>query len=236
MRTSQRRSYACAGTFDVRAISFLLFGPSDCLVECTKRKVKCDKRQPYCSACSRSSLPCRYRSSPPSQRRKRKAFSALTESTSSNRHEYHSHAQHSQSSQNGLNQVLLDRLRAHETTMRSAGIQFPSYTSDLGHYQVRETHPHDLEDGQDIGQDNEENDADAQASVEQQRHISNRSAMATHMKASVSRSHASRYHRGTLIPEYGGKRYYDHGFIGVMGQEVSKIYNAYKVICCLFLV
>lgn len=188
---------------------------------CVQRKVKCDKRQPCCSACSRSSLPCRYRSSPPSQRRKRKAFSAITESAGGSRHESHNHAHHHQ---NGLNQALLERLRAHEATMRSAGIQFQSFGNDLNYSHFPDNHPHHLEGDQ----QNEENDVAAQENIMQQRHISNKSAIPTHVKTNTSQPHALRFHRGTLIPEYGGKRYYDHGFIGIMGQEVSHFISLKK--------
>lgn len=181
---------------------------------CVQRKVKCDKRQPCCSACSRSSLPCRYRSSPPSQRRKRKAFSAVLENAGGSRHESHNHASHHQ---NGLSQALLERLRTHETTLRSAGIPFQSFANDLNFSHFSDSQPHHLESGR----QNEENDVATEENITQQRHISNKSTMATHGKTNTSRPHALRFHRGTLIPEYGGKRYYDHGFIGIMGQEVS---------------
>lgn len=79
---------------------------------CVQRKVKCDKRQP-CLSCFRSSLPCKYRSTPPSQRRKRKAW-AVDE-------RYNQPA----------NQVqLLDKLRAHEAALRSADIHFSSFLDE----------------------------------------------------------------------------------------------------------
>lgn len=180
---------------------------------CVQRKVKCDKRQPCCTACSRSSLPCRYRSSPPSQRRRRK-FSSLTESAGSNRHESYNQPHHHQ---NSLNHALLDRLRAHETAMRSAGIPFESFTNDLNYSHFPDNRPHHDKGGQ----HNEESDMNVQESMAQQRPISAKPAISPQTKTNSSRPHAPRFHRGTLIPEYGGKRYYDHGFIGIMGQEVG---------------
>lgn len=82
------------------------------LYACTtsvQRKVKCDKRRP-CLSCFRSSLPCKHRSTLPSQRRKRKAW-AINES-------YDQPA----------NQVLLlVKLRAHEASLRNAGIPFSNF-------------------------------------------------------------------------------------------------------------
>jgi hypothetical protein len=113
---------------------------------------------------------------------------------------------------------LLDRLRAHETAMRSAGLSFQSFTSDLNHPHFADNHPH---------HHNDENYVNAQSNT-QQRQILNKPAVPTQVKTNTSRSHALRFHRGTLIPEYGGKRYYDHGFIGIMGQEVSTLYFIQK--------
>jgi hypothetical protein len=45
---------------------------------CVQRKVRCDKQQP-CLSCVRSGLTCRYRSTPPPPRRKRKLVGEYTD-------------------------------------------------------------------------------------------------------------------------------------------------------------
>jgi hypothetical protein len=100
--------------------------------------------------------------------------------------------------------------------MRNAGIAFQSFTNDPNYYPFSDNHPHHVEGSQ----HNVENDMNAQESTTQQRPTSTKQSMPTLMKTKVSRPHVPRFHRGTLVPEYGGKRYYDHGFIGIMGQEV----------------
>ncbi|CRG83371.1 hypothetical protein PISL3812_00722 [Talaromyces islandicus] len=99
--------------------------------------------------------------------------------------------------------------------MRNAGISFQSYTNDLSPSHFPDNDPHHEEGGQ----HSEENDMNAQESLTQQRSISTKPAMSRQLKTNTPRAHALRFHRGTLVPEYGGKRYYDHGFIGIMGQE-----------------
>jgi hypothetical protein len=136
-------------------------------------------------------LPCKYRSTPPSQRRKRKAW-AVDE-------RYNQPA----------NQVLLlDKLRAHETALRSAGIPFSSFLDEWNTNELTEA-----KEEEDSGLERVESAPSREAS------IPDTPMPQLQVQANVPTS-SQRAQRGVLLPEYGGKRYYDHGFIGIMGQEV----------------
>lgn len=157
---------------------------------CVQRKVKCDKRQP-CLSCFRSSLPCKYRSTPPSQRRKRKAW-AVDE-------RYNQPA----------NQVLLlDKVRAHEAALRSAGIPFSSFLDEWNTNELTEAKEED-----DSGLEGMESTHSRETS------LPDTGNPQVQMQDNIS-TYSSRAQRGLLLSEYGGKRYYDHGFMGIMGQEV----------------
>ena len=140
---------------------------------CAQRKVKCDKRQP-CLACVKSRLECRYRTTPPPQRRKRKIEDA--------------------------NQTLLDRIRSHEAAMRTAGIPFESF-DDFN----------DRVEGQD------------ESRGETTENARGRSLPAGTVESSKVPAQTPLPHRGILVSEHGGRRYYEHGLIGALGQEVSAI-------------
>ena len=156
---------------------------------CVQRKVKCDKRQP-CLSCFRSSLPCKYRSMPPSQHRKRKAR-AVDE-------RYNQPA----------NQVLLlNKLRAHEAALRSAGIPFSSFLDEWNTNEL--TAAKEDVSGLEGMEGTPSRETSPPDTVVPQAQV----------RANVS-TNSSRTQGGLLLSEYGGKRYYDHGFMGIMGQEV----------------
>jgi len=144
-------------------------------IACVQRKVKCDKRVP-CLSCTRSRLQCRYRSTPPPQRRKRKLESS--------------------------SQTLLEKLRAHELILRDAGLPFESFVES-----------NDGEDDHDV------------IGVEATESLPPRSSPIAN--ASVASSSTAKKppcrRRGLLVPEHGGKRYYDHGMMAMLGQEVRAI-------------
>ena len=147
--------------------------PYACTV-CVQRKVKCDKRQP-CLSCLKSRLQCKYRDTPPPQRRKRQAENSSP--------------------------ALLELLRSHEATLRSAGLPFETVD--------------DLNDG---GDDHE--DGVGEATTENQR---GRSLPAGPVDSRVPGQTLKLPRRGILVSEHGGKRYYEHGMIGSLGQEVCAI-------------
>jgi hypothetical protein len=101
--------------------------------------------------------------------------------------------------------MLLEKLRSHESALRSAGVAFDSF---LDEWNANDTadEPDDEESGLDA----------SEKSQVQALPILNKIADEEQRSASPPRTH-----RGVLLPEYGGKRYYDHGFIGIMGQEVG---------------
>lgn len=140
---------------------------------CVQRKVKCDKRQP-CLACSRSRLQCKYRTTPPPQRRKRKAENS--------------------------NQALLQRLRSHEATLRSAGLPFETF-----------------DDLNDTADDQDEADGKLTENPRGQ------PLSAGPIESSGTAMQNQRPRPGFLVPEHGGRRYYEHGLIGALGQEVRAI-------------
>lgn len=188
--------------------------------------MKCDKREP-CTACSRSRLPCKYRSTPPSQhRRKRKATSG-----------------------DGYTEALLERLRAHETTLQHAGVPFQRFddlsTSGPGHGAADRDGGigHGVVERSSSGRDShhsshshsrrshaqQQQESSSQESLpyrDSQRTVGH-TAMAEAppipaRQSSQQEEQQSKSHRGVLLSEDGGKRYYEHGFIGIMGQEVSR--------------
>lgn len=155
---------------------------------CVQRKVKCDKRQP-CFSCFRSSLPCKYRTTPPSQRRKRKAGEERIPRPAKQT-------------------LLLEKLRSHEAALRNAGIAFDSFVDEWNGNDTTDE-PDDEESGLEAPEKSHVQKLPILNKLPPQFHTNERSAS------------PSRAHRGALLPEYGGKRYYDHGFIGILGQEVS---------------
>lgn len=185
-------------------------------ITCTQRKVKCDKCHP-CAACSRSRLPCRYSNTPPSrQRRKRKAGFDQAD---------------------GLSETLLERLRAHEAALLNAGIPFQSFDEahdaaakgDVGTFdnEAMDSMPNTLYQRDDSFQAPQRHQdsrpipsspglPDTVESIQTQTEVPTRHAIAGEPQQQYQHPH-----RGVLLSEDGGKRYYEHGFIGVMGQEVS---------------
>lgn len=185
-------------------------------ITCTQRKVKCDKCHP-CAACSRSRLPCRYSNTPPSrQRRKRKAGFDQPD---------------------GLTETLIERLRAHEAALLNAGIPFQSF--DEVHDAAAKDDADIIDNGHMDSLPNTFYHRDDSFQVPQRQQGSHPMLTspglpnsvesfqtqvgfpARHATAEEPQQQYSRPHRGVLLSEDGGKRYYEHGFIGVMGQEVS---------------
>lgn len=161
-------------------------------VNCVQRKVKCDKRQP-CFSCFRSGLSCKYRSTPPSQRRKRKAW-AVDE----------------RFNRPANQMLLLEKLRSHEAALRNAGIPHDSFLNDWNANDTTDEHG-DEDSGPESTPDKHVQEHPVPIRVAHQAQAGQRSAS------------PFRGNRGLLLPEYGGKRYYDHGFMGAMGQEVSNL-------------
>ena len=143
-------------------------------IGCSQRKVKCDKRQP-CLACLKSRLQCTYRSTPPPQRRKRKV-------------------------NEDAHQAVLERLRAYEATLRSAGLPFETFN--------------DLNDKID-----DQDDGGGEGPMEEGPPGRSTPAGPTEY-SSVRKGTSGLPHRGLLVPEHGGKRYYEHGLIGHLAKEV----------------
>lgn len=185
-------------------------------INCTQRKVKCNKCHP-CAACSRSRLLCRYSNTPPSrQRRKRKAGSDQSDV---------------------LSETLLERLRAHEAALLNAGIPFQSF--DEGHDAAAKDDAGTFDNGaiQSLPNTFYQRDDSFQATKRHQdsRPISSSPGLPnaverlqTQPKFPIRQAiegepqqEHQQPHRGVLLSEDGGKRYYEHGFIGIMGQEVS---------------
>jgi Fungal Zn(2)-Cys(6) binuclear cluster domain len=157
-------------------------------VTCVQRKVKCDKLRP-CTACSKSQLQCKYRSTPPPQRRKRKLETP--------------------------NHTLLERLRAHEATLQRAGLPFDAFDS--------------------FDAANGGADVRIEAEADTTDNLRPRSLPPAPKESSSSVTTQRRLpHRGILVSEHGGTRYYEHGLVGSLGQEVcstTKFLSSMSRIC-----
>ncbi|KAK4940579.1 hypothetical protein LTR10_019338 [Elasticomyces elasticus] len=100
------------------------------------------------------------------------------------------------------NEALLDRLRSHETTLRNAGLAFEAF--------------------------DESNDPSAEqrdeSPVEPASEPRPRSVPLAPIEDSTPAAPVppSLPHRGILVPEHGGLRYYEHGLIGAMGREFKQ--------------
>jgi hypothetical protein len=104
--------------------------------------------------------------------------------------------------------LLLDKLRAHEAALRSAGIPFSSFLDEWNTNEVVEAKEDD-----DSGLEGMESSPSREAS------LPDAAIPQVQVQPNVS-TNSSRAQRGLLLSEYGGKRYYDHGFMGIMGQDV----------------
>lgn len=93
-------------------------------------------------------------------------------------------------------QILLDKLQSHETILRSAGLLFETF------------------DDSNEGVNDHDGGGDEA--------IDNRLGLSLPAEPTDSRvtMQAPPPRPGVLVSEYGGKRYYEHGMIGSLGQEV----------------
>jgi hypothetical protein len=169
--------------------------------------VKCDKRQP-CFACEKSKLLCQYRTTPPPPRRKKKVTGAEGSARIQN---------------------LLSRIRSYESLLSTAGISFDVFeierNASLEHDKLQDE-GHDDEAGDEL-----ELDTHSDLPVEQSPSAD---------VARVTMSSKEKYkqvllfprQRGILIPEFGGQRYYEHGLIGNLSQQVSSTYMISSYIFC----
>jgi hypothetical protein len=136
-----------------------------------------------------------------------------------------------------LTDTLLERLRAHETALLNAGIPFQSF--DAVHDAAAKDDDVTFADGPMDSLPNTFYQRDDSFQAPQRHQDSHpmlpspglpnsvegfqtqREFPTRHATTEEPQPKYSRPHRGVLLSEDGGKRYYEHGFIGVMGQEVS---------------
>lgn len=96
-----------------------------------------------------------------------------------------------------VTEALLAKLRGHEATLRSAGLPFESFD--------------------DASQAWEDVDGSGGDAVDDSR---GRSLPPVSIQTSITLSQTQLPHRRILVSEHGGMRYYEHGLIGALGQEV----------------
>ncbi|CAK7231044.1 hypothetical protein SBRCBS47491_007796 [Sporothrix bragantina] len=197
--------------------------PYACVI-CSQRKVKCDKRQP-CLACTKSRLPCRYRAYPPPPRRRKRAFDLDGREESPE--------------QPLSGEVLLDKLRSYEALLRGAGIAFDG-VDEGGH---DETSPLDSDEaGRDrsavsgghrvriaVGSgwaSTATSTADTAAADTLDGWASSATPADSNFTVTDEGQDTPKHdvalfprRRGILLSEHGGKRYYEHGLIGGLGQK-----------------
>lgn len=118
--------------------------------------------------------------------------------------------------------MLLDKLRAHEAALRSAGIPFSSFLDEWNTNELTEPKEED-----DCGLEVVESSPSRETS------LPNTSNLQVQVQTNVLLN-SSRARRGVLLSEYGGQRYYDHGFMGSMGQEVRIVFTFLNAVASFY--
>jgi Fungal Zn(2)-Cys(6) binuclear cluster domain len=203
---------------------------------CTQRKVKCDKRQP-CSACCRSRLSCKYRSTPPSQQRRKKRAAenddgfteALLERLRAHENallnagvpfQSFDEAHDSSASSRAALGVGDDAVNVSSSTAIITNASYQHDSSRSRQIRIHGKHPSrdsqsllDTQRAADLTAPGRDHDRRVQTQPQTQ--------VQQQQDRQEQEEQHQRLHRGVLLSEDGGKRYYEHGFIGIMGQEVS---------------